>query len=118
MPAIGSSIIHNHQGLGQVNNDYIYNSLYIYIIYYIYIYIDEQPTLIPLVPCTLCFQTTQFSCSNPAALFLCLTAAASGQSLRHQFSLVDYPIHTGLETRHRPWEPCSLDVVTLTLTAR
>lgn len=37
-------------------------------------------------------------------------AAASGQSLRHQFSLVDYPIHTGLEAGHRPWEPCSSDV--------
>ena len=32
----------------------------------------------------------------------------SGQSLRHQFSLVDYPIHAGLEARHRPWKPRSL----------
>jgi hypothetical protein len=79
MPAIGSSIIQHHQGLGQVHDDYIYNSLYIYtyiyihniyiyIIYYIYIYIDEQPTLIPLVPCTLCFQTTRFLFQSLGAL--------------------------------------------------
>ena len=46
----------------------------------------------------------------PIARCLGYLAAASGQSLRHQFSLVDYPIHTGLETGHRPWEPCSSDV--------
>ena len=40
-PAIGSSIIHHHQGLGQVHGDYIYNSIIIHYIH-IYIYISQH----------------------------------------------------------------------------